>query len=245
MSPFTIYPAIDLRQGKVVRLLQGDPGRQTVYENNPAGVARHWIDQGAGWLHVINLSGAFSEAEDENRKALDEIANVVSQTNPDVKIQYGGGLRTLEHVEHTLSLGINRVILGTLAAASPNLVEDAVVRFGEGAIAVAIDVRQGKVRAGGWLEDTGRHPVVFGRDLRARGVQTVIYTDIARDGAEMGVDVAGAVTLSQRTGLEVIAAGGVNSLADVQKARSAGLSGVVIGRALYEGNFTVEEALAC
>jgi phosphoribosylformimino-5-aminoimidazole carboxamide ribotide isomerase len=245
MSSLTIYPAIDLRQGKVVRLLQGDPQRQTVYENNPTRVAHHWINQGAGWLHVIDLSGAFGEAGRNNRRALEEIVKAASRTNPRVKIQYGGGLRKLEHVKDAISMGVSRVILGTLAATSPDAVADAVVRFGKGAIAAAIDVRRSKVRVGGWLEDTGLDPVAFGRDLRARGVQTVIYTDIARDGAEMGVDIAGALTLSQRTGLEVIVAGGVNSLADVQRARSAGLSGLVIGRALYEGNFTLEEALAC
>jgi phosphoribosylformimino-5-aminoimidazole carboxamide ribotide isomerase len=245
MTPLTIYPAIDLRAGKVVRLLQGDPRKQTVYENDPAGVARYWIGQGASWLHVINLSGAFSEAAGENRKALKRIVKAVSQTNPDVRIQYGGGIRTLRQVASTFSMGVSRVILGTLAAAAPELLADVVARFGAQAIAAAIDVREGKVRVRGWLEDTGLDPVAFGQDLQARGVQTVIYTDIGRDGAEIGVDITGALTLVEQTGLEVIAAGGVNSLADIQKVRSAGLSGLVIGRALYEGNITLEAALAC
>ncbi|HZD57025.1 MAG TPA: 1-(5-phosphoribosyl)-5-[(5-phosphoribosylamino)methylideneamino] imidazole-4-carboxamide isomerase [Anaerolineales bacterium] len=244
MSPLTIYPAIDLRGGRVVRLLHGHPASQTVYENDPARVARHWIGQGAGWLHVINLSAAFSEPGDENRTALKKIVNAASQSNPGVKIQYGGGLRTLQQVESILSMGVSRVILGTLAT-SLDLVENAVRRFGAQAITGAIDVRERKVRVRGWLEDTGLDPVGFGQDLRARGIQTVIYTNISRDGAETGLDIAGALTLCQQTGLEVIAAGGVNSIADVQEVRSAGLSGVVIGRALYEGNFTLEEALAC
>lgn len=243
MPGFTVYPAIDLRAGKVVRLRQGDPSRQTVYADDPAAAARSWIEQGASWLHVVNLSGAFGESPEENQKALEELMKVVKGSA--VKVQFGGGLRSLEDARHLLSLGVSRVILGTLAVSEPDLVRRAVARFGSEAIAVAVDTRHGKVRVHGWQAETDLEPFDFARRLREIGVRTIIFTNISRDGIGQGVDVKTSARLARETGLEVVAAGGVNALADIRRARRANLSGVVVGRALYERRFTLKEALEC
>lgn len=245
MPAFTVYPAIDLRGGKVVRLKQGDPDRQTVYSDTPAGAARNWIGQGARWLHVVNLSGAFQEAEVENRRALEQILRVSEKANPLVKVQFGGGVRTLEDVATLLSAGVSRVILGTLAISAPNLLAMAVARFGSRALAVAIDAQDGRVQVQGWQQKTDTAPVPFAKHLSAVGVKTVIYTNIARDGLGSGVDVENSRQIAVESGLRVIAAGGVNALSDIRRARQAGLRGVITGRALYEGKFTLREALEC
>ncbi len=245
MSSFTIYPAIDLRAGRVVRLKQGDPDRQTIYQNAPVEAARNWIDQGARWLHVVNLSGAFSEVENENKEALDAILDETKQNAPAVKIQFGGGIRSLGDIDRLLSRGVSRVILGTLAASAPDLLINAMGRFGQDAIVVAIDARDGKVRVHGWQQETDLDPLSFGKQLREFGLQTVIFTNISRDGVGTGVDVSSARQLSKESALTVIASGGVNTLEDIHEVRSAGLGGVVIGRALYEGKFTLQEALEC
>ena len=245
MQGFTVYPAIDLRAGKVVRLKQGDPNRQMVYTDDPAAAARSWIEQGASWLHVVDLSGAFGESVEENQPALEQLLKAVGGTGPAVKVQFGGGLRSLEDVERLLSLGVSRVILGTLAVSAPDLVQRAVARFGAEAIAVAVDARHGKVRVQGWQAEMDLDPFEFAGRLSESGVRTVIFTNISRDGVGQGVDVKTSARLSRETGLAVIAAGGVNALAHIRKARQANLSGVVVGRALYEGRFTLKEALEC
>lgn len=245
MPAFTVFPAIDLRGGKVVRLKQGDPDRQTVYSDSPAEAAQNWIKQGARWLHVVNLSGAFRESEFENRRGLEQVLAVSANANPDVKVQFGGGVRTLEDVAALLSAGVSRVILGTLAISAPDLLAIAVARFGSPALAVAIDVHAGRVQVQGWRQKTDTAPVPLAKHLSAVGVETVIYTNISRDGLGSGVDVENSQQIAIESGLRVIAAGGVNGLGDVRRARQAGLSGVIIGRALYEGKFTLKEALEC
>lgn len=245
MTSFRVYPAIDLRAGQVVRLKQGDPGRQTVYGSTPASTARIWIDQGASWLHVINLSGAFNESETENRHALEDILEMCKHSDPPVNVQFGGGLRSLQEINQLLSQGVSRVILGTLAVSDAGILADALARFGPRAITVAIDARDGKVKVGGWQRETNMHPLSFARRLKAFGVEIVIFTNISRDGTGRGVDVKASKQLAEETGLAVIASGGVSTLDDVRKVRAAGLQGVIIGRALYEGTFTLREALKC
>lgn len=245
MGAFTVYPAIDLRGGKVVRLAQGDPNRQTVYGQRPAGIARRWVSAGAAWLHVINLDGAFGGKSPANRAALEAILSFASSVHPRVAVQFGGGLRSLADVETALSLGVVRVILGTVAVETPELITEAIARFGPDKIGVGIDTRDGMVMVHGWTEDSGLEALAFGKQLRAAGVSTVIFTNVARDGMGTGVDVATARRLADEIGLDVIAAGGVGSLSDVQRVRAAGLSGVIVGRALYEGQVTLEEALKC
>ncbi len=250
MDLFTVYPAIDLRAGAVVRLVRGDPAQQTVYGDDPAGVASRWLAAGATWLHVVDLDGAFAGSPHEidgvqssaNRGALGEILTAAAGR---ARVQFGGGLRTLTDVERILSLGVGRAILGTAAIESPELVAEAVARFGKERVGVGIDARRHRVQVRGWTRTADVDPITLGKRLVELGVQTVVYTDISRDGVGSGVDVDGARRLAQETGLSVIASGGVASLRDVQQVRAAGLSGVIIGRALYEGGVSLKEAFLC
>ncbi len=245
MAPFTVYPAIDLRGGKVVRLSQGDPARQTVYGDDPAEVARQWLSAGARWLHVVNLDGAFGERDKANQEALRTVLQVAEEFGPDARVQFGGGLRSLDDVARVLALEVGRAILGTAAIEAPEIVGQAVRRFGADSVAVGIDARGNRVRVRGWVEETQVDPVTLGKELYDRGLRTVVFTNIARDGVGTGVDLASTRRLADATGLYVIASGGVASLNDVARVRTAGLSGVIIGRALYEGQIDLKEALEC
>ncbi|RME88518.1 MAG: 1-(5-phosphoribosyl)-5-[(5-phosphoribosylamino)methylideneamino]imidazole-4-carboxamide isomerase [Anaerolineae bacterium] len=236
---FTVYPAIDLRGGRVVRLRQGDPHRETVYGGDAMALARHWLSQGATWLHVVNLDGAFGAPDAPNREALRSILRTGA------RVQFGGGLRTLEEIAHALDLGVARVVLGTAAVEDPSLVGEAVTRFGDSRVAIGLDVRDGRVRVRGWREDSGLDAIMLGRMLYGVGVRWAVFTNIARDGVGHGLDIPSARDLMQKTGLKVIASGGVNALTDIVSARNAGLAGVIVGRALYERCFTLQEALRC
>jgi len=239
MVDFTVYPAIDLRQGRVVRLHQGDPGRETAYSEDPVAVARGWLQAGARWVHVVNLDGAFGQGGAANLHALEALVATGAQ------VQFGGGLRSPAQVQIILELGVSRVLLGTLAAEQPDLVRDLVARHGADRVAVSIDARKGRVRTHGWLQEAGVDPLDLARELRAQGVAVAVVTDIGRDGTERGLNLDLARRVARGSGLAVIAAGGVNSLEDVRQARGAGLAGVIIGRALYEGQITLKEALRC
>lgn len=241
MSTFTIFPAIDLRHGRVVRLQYGDPERQTIFSDDPVAVARQWLAAGAAWLHVVNLDGAFDEAGAANWAALPQLARSGGQ------VQFGGGVRTLDDVARVLAAGATRVILGTAAIENPTLVAQAIEQFGTARIVVGIDARDGRVKTRGWLQETAVTPVELGRQMKNLGVQTVIYTDIGRDGVLTGVNAAGAAELAQATGLQVIASGGVASLDDVRCCHALadqGVTGVIIGRALYDLNIHLQEAIA-
>ena len=240
MSKFTIFPAIDLRNGRVVRLEHGDPERETVFGNNPVNMAQKWIDAGAKWLHIINLDGALDEAGAANWAALPAIAEL------DVKVQFGDNIRSLDDVARALDAGAKRVILGTVAIEKPELVNKAVDKFGKNKILVGIDSRNGRVKTRGWQRDTAMNPVDLGKEMKERGVKTIIYTDIGRDGVLSGVDVGATVQLSQVTGLQVIASGGVASMEDIRLCHTQakhGLVGVITGRAIYDGSLDLEEAL--
>jgi len=234
---FEVYPAIDVRKGKVVRLQEGDPLRQTVFDADPVAVANRWAGQGARWLHVVNLDGAFGESN-----AMQELLPALCRAGP--RAQLGGGIRSLADVEAALNAGAARVILGTVAVERPELVREAVTRFGAQAIAVGIDARGGRVRTRGWQADGGLAAIDLGRQVKAMGVETVIHTDIAQDGLLSGVNAQASADLAQAIGLRVIASGGVAGLEDIQRVRRAGLVGVIIGRALYEGRISLKEALA-
>jgi len=240
-TEFTLYPAIDLRRGHVVRLKQGDPDRQTMYDPHPGNVARRWLDDGADWLHIVNLDGAFEEKDTPNQQALEHILN--EARSADARVQFGGGIRSLEDIQRLLSLDVNRVILGTAAARNPDMVQEAVQSFGEEHIMVGIDARDGVVQVRGWQEETALIPIAFGSQLREKGLTRAVYTDITRDGMSRGLNVKAARVFQENTGLDVIAAGGVSSLEDIQSARDAGLRGVIIGRALYEGQIDLSRAL--
>jgi phosphoribosylformimino-5-aminoimidazole carboxamide ribotide isomerase len=243
MSEFVVFPAIDLRQGQVVRLVQGDPERQTVYASDPSAQARRWIEKGGRWLHVVNLDGAFEQPDQLNQAALAAILKVCRQKG--AQVQFGGGLRTLESIQRALYLGVQRVLLGTAAVTDPTLVALAIKQFSAERIGVALDAQDGLVKTRGWQEASAVLAVDLGHSLAQAGLTTVIYTDIARDGTGHGANIPACQALQQATGLQVIASGGVQGLDDFRQARQAGLAGVIVGRALYQGNFTLEEALLC
>ena len=236
-SGWTVYPAIDLRRGKVVRLRQGDPERETQYSDEPLSVARRWQEAGAAWLHIVNLDGAFGEQSQENQRALERMLST------GLPVQLGGGLRDLEGIRRALDLGVSRVIIGTAAVNDPALVEAALGAWGPERVAVGVDAREGKVRTHGWKEASSFTAVELAQKWADQGARWTVFTDVARDGVGVGVNVGAAAHLAQTTGLSVIAAGGVASLQDVRRARQAGLKGVIIGRALYEGQVVLEEAL--
>ncbi|MEM7114787.1 MAG: 1-(5-phosphoribosyl)-5-[(5-phosphoribosylamino)methylideneamino]imidazole-4-carboxamide isomerase [Chloroflexota bacterium] len=240
MTTFNIYPAIDLRNGRVVRLKHGDPNQQTVFGDNPVETGQQWVAAGSQWLHVVNLDGAFDEAGTANWQALPQL------TQLGAKVQFGGGVRTLRDVERVLAAGASRVILGTVAIENPDLVAQAIDRFGSDQIAVGIDARDGKVKTRGWLQETAVSPTDLGQQMKALGIKTVIYTDISRDGVLTGVNAKATAQLAQDTELQTIASGGVASMVDVDNClalASRGISGVIIGRALYDGRIDLAEAI--
>ncbi len=238
---FTIYPAIDLRNGRVVRLKEGDPARMTAYSDDPAETARKWFGMGARWLHVINLDGAFDENDSSNRMALDSILKVAKEFN--ACVQFGGGMRSLDAVENAIVLGVDRVILGTIAIEQPEVVKEALGKFGPKKIAVGIDARDGLVRVRGWKEGSDVVAADLALQMRTFGLRTVIFTDIRRDGLGSGLNIPSTRELADGSGLDVIASGGVHTLEDVLAARSANLCGVIIGRAIYEDTLDLKEAL--
>jgi len=239
MSEFTIYPAIDLRYGKVVRLRQGKGDQQTVYSSNPIDVARDWIEQGAEWLHVVNLNGAFGEKTQENESALKEIIEV---SKDKVKIQLGGGIRTLEQIETTLVLGISRIVLGTSVIEDPGFGNTALSKFGGKKIAFGFDALGMELMSRGWQSHSGLNMTTLAEQLAQAGAKTLIYTNIKKDGMQSGVDWKIAKQLADNSGVRVIASGGTSTLEDIANVRSTGLAGVIVGRAFYEGNFSLQEA---
>lgn len=237
MDDFTVYPAIDLRSGRVVRLAQGDPARQTTYGDDPAATAREWQAQGAEWAHVVNLDGAFGQAAEANWQALEKIAAV------GINIQFGGGLRDIESLRRAFELGVARAVIGTAAVENPGLVDQGLSEFGPDRLAVAIDAKGGQVRIRGWSQESAAKALDLAERLRQQGVRQIVFTDVERDGIGAGVNLAATAALAQATGLRVIASGGVASLDDVRRVREAGLAGIIIGRALYEGRFSLREVL--
>ena len=232
-----IYPAIDLRGGKVVRLKEGDPARMTAYSDDPAETARKWLGMGATWLHVVNLDGAFGESDDANRSALEAVLKLGAQ------VQFGGGMRSLDAIEDAIALGVSRVVLGTIAIEQPKVVIAALKKFGPEKIAVGIDARDGLVAVRGWKSDSGILAKDLALQMRTVGLRTVIFTDIRRDGLGSGLNIPSTRELADVSGLDVIASGGVHTLDDVIAVREAKLSGVIIGRALYDGTVDLEKAL--
>jgi phosphoribosylformimino-5-aminoimidazole carboxamide ribotide isomerase len=240
MSEFIVYPAIDLRDGKVVRLCQGKGDQQTVYGDSPELVAQEWIDQAAEWLHVVNLNGAFGEGTVENEAAVEKIAAL---SNGRVKIQLGGGLRTTSQISAALDLGISRIVLGTAVIENPAFGVEVLGRFEREKIAFGFDALGDELMSRGWQSRSGLSMSALAERLAWAGAKTLIYTNIQKDGMQTGVDWENTKQLADKTGLRVIASGGTATLDDIAKVREAGLAGVIVGRALYEGNFTLKEAL--
>lgn len=235
---FTIFPAIDLRAGKIVRLAQGDPSRQITYGDDPRWQAELFKAEGADWLHVINLSGAFNEDAQANLKALENILRV------GLKVEFGGGIRDEETVRVPLEMGVERVFLGTAAIQNPELVDWAIECYGPSRIAGDIGARDGQVMVKGWQEFTPLTVLEVGQRLRRQGVEWCVLTDVKRDGVGTGVDVGRAVKLQEKTSLQVVVSGGVSTLEDVRRVKEAGLAGVIIGRALYEEKMSLRAAIA-
>jgi phosphoribosylformimino-5-aminoimidazole carboxamide ribotide isomerase len=232
-----IYPAIDMRGGRVVRLKEGDPARQTVFSDDPLMVARLWMDAGAAWIHMVNLDGAFSEANDHLR-----IVEAVARLG--VRVQFGGGLRQMDDLARAFEAGVSRAVLGTAAVQQPAMVAQAVEQWGAERICVGLDARDGRIATHGWQQVADLTPVELGRQMAALGVRHALYTDVSRDGGLQGVNVGGTVRLAQATGLQVIASGGVRALDDIRALAATGIvAGAIVGMALYEKRFTLQEAI--
>ena len=237
MSDFTVYPAIDLRNGTVVRLRQGDPDQQTTYSTDPLDTAKGWVNLGADWLHVVSLDGAFGDSGLANMKALSQVIE------SGARVQFGGGLRDLDSIQHVLDLGVSRVVLGTVAVTSHQIVDTALALFGSEKIVIGIDARNGVVKVKGWQEETTYTAVQLAERLKIQGVRWMVFTDISRDGVGTGLNLEATISLADRTGLNVIASGGVNTSSDVLDAQSSGLAGAIVGRALYEGKIDLDQLL--
>lgn len=234
-----IIPAIDLKGGKCVRLLRGDLHAETVYGDDPVAMGRRWVDAGARYLHVVDLDGAVSGAPVNG----DAIAALCAKLP--IPVEVGGGVRTVERAGAILAVGADRVIFGTAALEQPEVVVDACRRF-PGRVAVGIDARGGKVAVKGWLETSAVAAVDVARRLEGSGVACIIYTDIERDGTQQGVNVAATRAFAEAIRIPVIASGGVGSLQDIAALlplEAAGVTGVIVGRALYTGALRLADAL--
>jgi phosphoribosylformimino-5-aminoimidazole carboxamide ribotide isomerase len=239
MDSFTIFPAIDLRSGQVVRLSEGDPNRQTAYFAVPAETARQFIAAGAQWLHVINLDGAFGDGEIKN---MDAVASILKVAVPaGIKVQFGGGLRNLESIEAAFNMGVTRVVIGTAIVEAPGLLEEVLVRWGSERIVAGLDARDGWLRIHGWQGETRLNVADVAITVRERGITTLVFTDIARDGLQKGLNLESTKEIARVSGLKVIASGGVGSLADIQAVRESGLAGVIVGRAIYENSISLAD----
>lgn len=236
-----IYPAIDLKEGQCVRLVQGKKDDQTVYSDRPGEVARSFQAQGAEYIHVVDLDGAF-EGESRNLAAIKEIAAAIS-----IPFQVGGGLRTRQAVERMLALGARRVIIGTKAVQNPNFIKELLADLGPDRIILGIDAREGMVAIEGWVEKSSLPALEFGRQMRQLGVVTAIYTDVSRDGLLQGPNLLSIKEMASYSGLQIIASGGVSSAENIKalaEMQSIGVCGAIIGKALYEGKLSLSEALA-
>lgn len=231
-----IYPAIDIKNGKCVRLRQGNFDDMTVYNDNPVEVAKEWIKNGASYIHLVDLDGA-REGSGVNSDIIKEIANL-----SDVPVQTGGGIRTIEDIENKLALGVRRVILGTVAVKNPEIVKEAVEKFGD-EIAVGIDAKNGMVAVSGWEEVSEVSAVDLCVKMRDYGVKTIIYTDISKDGMMSGPNIEATKEIVDATGIDIIASGGVSGMNDLENVDKINAHGAIIGKALYTGAISLKEAV--
>ena len=239
-----IVPAIDIRDGKCVRLVQGDYDRETVFSADPAAMARRWLAEGARALHLVDLDGARSGTSD-NRTAVEEILQVVSDHDGEVETELGGGIRDLAGVSYWLEAGVGRVILGTVAVTDPAVVEAAAARF-PGRVWVGIDARQGRAAVDGWTTDTAVDAFELARRCQGQGAAGIVYTDIERDGTSGGINVEATARLAAGLSIPVFASGGVSSLGDIERLggpEGEGIAGVIVGRALYDGTLALSDLL--
>lgn len=235
-----IIPAIDLRGGRCVRLTQGQASAETVYAENPIKIAKRWYDEGAEMLHIVNLDAALNKDDTENLKALERILYEVN-----IPVQFGGGVRTMDDVRRIDELGATRIVIGTTAIEDPILLQNIIDEFGS-TIVVGIDAREGKVALRGWEKLSNINAIDFAQKVAELGVERIVYTDILRDGMLSGINLDATREIAEASGLHVTASGGVASLDDIHALKaleSSGVDSVIVGKALYEGVFTLEEAL--
>lgn len=231
-----LYPAIDLKDGKCVRLLQGDYNEVTVYGENPGEMAKKWERLGGDFLHIVDLDGA-KAGKEINGEAIRQIVEAIN-----IPIELGGGIRSIEDIGLQLSRGVNRVILGSAAIKNKELVKEALDTFDPDKIVVGVDAKGGMVAVEGWLEVTDTSALTFCQELEKMGVQTVIYTDIAKDGMMQGPNIEETEKLVKETHLDIVASGGVSSLEDLKALEKIGVYGAIIGKAIYTGAIDLEEA---
>jgi len=234
---FTIYPAIDLKDSKAVRLKQGDINKSQVFSLDPADTAKQFQSSGAKWIHVVDLNGAFA-GKTKNLSAIKKIVSSVS-----VPVQLGGGIRSIESIKQMIEdIGVSRIILGTAAINNPNLVKEAVNKYGD-KIAVGIDAKNGIAAANGWAEASEVTAVSLTKQMKDIGIKTIIYTDIQRDGMMKGPNISQTKKISDIGGIDVILSGGVSCTDDIIAAKEAGFAGAITGRAIYEGVIDLKEVI--
>jgi len=239
-----IIPAIDLKDGHCVRLKQGDMTDATVFSDDPRAMARHWIDQGAQRLHLVDLNGAF-DGKPRNEEA---IKAVVAEVGEEIPVQLGGGIRGLDTIERYLDDGVSYIVVGTAAVKTPGFLHDACYAF-PGHIIVGLDAREGKVAVDGWSKMTGHDVIDLAKKFQNYGVEAIIYTDIGRDGMMTGINIEATVELARALFVPVIASGGITCIKDIEKlceVEDEGIVGAITGRAIYEGklDFTAAQKLA-
>lgn len=235
-----LIPAIDLKDGKCVRLKQGDMNDSTTFGDDPAAIARRWLDAGARRLHLVDLNGAFA-GKPVNQAA---IKSILAEVGDEIPVQLGGGIRDLDTIERYLDGGLSYVIIGTAAVKNPGFLKDACSAFG-GHIIVGLDAKDGKVATDGWSKLSGHEVVDLAKKFEDYGVEAVIYTDIGRDGMLTGINIDATVKLARALSIPVIASGGLSSLADIERlceVEDEGIEGVICGRAIYTGDLDFAEA---
>ena len=235
-----LIPAIDLKQGHCVRLEQGDMDKATTFSKDPGAMAKHWVNQGARRLHLVDLDGAFA-GKPKNEAAIKSILKAVGD---DIPVQLGGGIRDLETIERLLDDGLSYVIIGTAAVKNPGFLQDACVAFG-GHIMVGLDAKDGKVATDGWSKLTGHEVIDLAKKYEDYGVEAIIYTDIGRDGMLQGINMDATVKLAQSVNIPIIASGGLSNMKDIDAlcaAEDDGVMGVIAGRAIYTGDLDLAKA---
>lgn len=232
-----IYPAIDIRGGKAVRLVQGDYNRETVFDADPLDAALRWQRDGAEWIHIVDLDGA----RDGTRSNALAIARIRKHIH--TRIQLGGGLRTMDELDSVAALGIDRMVIGSAAVSNPELVAEAVTKYGD-RIAVGLDARNGMLATHGWVEQSTMSAIDAGIRFGEMGVQHIVFTDIGRDGKLEGPNLFALREMNQASEANIIASGGVSSLEDIEAIMKTRVSGVIIGAALYHKRFSLQDAIA-
>lgn len=231
-----LYPAIDIRNGQCVRLRQGQFHDVEVYSHVPANVAMQWEQKGASYIHIVDLDGALA-GHSVNDEVIKEIVATVS-----VPVQVGGGIRTIQDIEHKLNLGVSRVIIGTKAVENPKFIKDMITIFGADKIVIGIDAKNGMVAIEGWEKVSGYNAVSLALEMKEMGVSTIVYTDISKDGMLQGPNIEHTKEMVDATGLQIIASGGVSSMKDLEALHDINVSGTIIGKALYERRIELEKA---